>query len=216
MRRLASVSDRHPTGDLTRATGCGPGTPGRRERTISESRHVAREPAELALPHPTHHLLHRLELLQERIDILRGHAAPRRDAGTPRAIDDRRVPPFLGRHRADDRLHPIDLVVVDLRVANLLGYTGKHREDVLERPHLAYLTHLVEEVVEGQLTLAQLCLGLGHLFLVEGRLRLLDERHHVAHPEDATRHAVGVERLEIFELLPRPHEEDGLAHNLLD
>ena len=51
--------------------------------------------------------------------------------------------------------------------------------------------------------------------LVEGRLGLLDEREHVAHAEDAARHAVGVERLEVVELLAGAGEEDRLADHLL-
>ena len=46
-------------------------------------------------------------------------------------------------------------------------------------------------------------------------LGLLDEREHVAHAEDAARHAVGVERLEVVELLAGTREEDRLADDLL-
>ena len=53
------------------------------------------------------------------------------------------------------------------------------------------------------------------LLLVERRLGLLDERHHVAHAEDAARHAVGVERLEVLELLAGAGEEDRLADHFL-
>ena len=51
--------------------------------------------------------------------------------------------------------------------------------------------------------------------VVEGRLGLLDEREHVAHAEDAARHAVGVERLEVVELLAGTGEEDRLADDFL-
>ncbi len=58
-------------------------------------------------------------------------------------------------------------------------------------------------------------LGLALLVLLEGRFDLLDERQHVAHAEDAARHAVGVERLELVELLAGTREEDRLADDLL-
>ena len=82
------------------------------------------------------------------------------------------------------------------RVAQLLGHAGEHPDDVLDRAHLAHLAHLVEEVVEGELPLAQLLLRLHRLIGVERGLGLLDEREHVAHAEDAAREPVGVERLE--------------------
>ena len=50
---------------------------------------------------------------------------------------------------------------------------------------------------------------------VVGRLGLLDQREHVAHAEDAARHPVGVERLEVLELLAGPGEEDRLADHFL-
>ena len=50
---------------------------------------------------------------------------------------------------------------------------------------------------------------------VVGRLGLLDEREHVTHAEDAARHAVGVERLEVLELLTGTGEEDRLADHFL-
>jgi hypothetical protein len=43
----------------------------------------------------------------------------------------------------------------------------------------------------------------GGLVLVELRLGLLDERQDVAHAEDALAHPVGVEALEVAELLAR-------------
>ena len=82
-------------------------------------------------------------------------------------------------------------------------------------PILLHLAHLVEEVLERELALAQLLLGLRRLLLVEGRLGLLDQREHVAHAEDAAGHAVGVERLELVELLAGTGEEDRLADDLL-
>ncbi len=53
--------------------------------------------------------------------------------------------------------------------------------------------------------------GAALLVFFEGRLDLLDEREHVAHAEDAARHPVGMERLELVELLAGTGEENRLA-----
>ena len=49
------------------------------------------------------------------------------------------------------------------------------------------------------------------IVLVELALGLLDQAHHVAHAEDPLRHAVGVEALELVELLAGGGEQDRLA-----
>jgi hypothetical protein len=87
---------------------------------------------------------------------------------------------------------------------------GQHPDHVLDRAHLLDLLHLVEKVLERERAFAQDLLGLGLLRVVERGLGLLDERHHVAHAEDAARHAVGMERLELVELLAGTREQIGL------
>ena len=47
-------------------------------------------------------------------------------------------------------------------------------------------------------------------------LGLLDEGHHVAHAEDAARHPLGVEDVEVLELLAGRREQDRLAGDLPD
>ena len=96
-----------------------------------------------------------------------------------------------------------------------LGMPGSIFDDVLERAHLADLAHLVEEVLERELALAQLLGRLLGLLGVEGGLGLLDQREHVAHAEDAAGHPVGMERLEVLELLAGTDEQDRLADDLL-
>ena len=65
-----------------------------------------------------------------------------------------------------------------------LAEAGQHPEQAADRPHAADLLHLVEEVVEPELLLADLALELGRLVGVDRLLGLLDERQHVAHAED--------------------------------
>ena len=64
--------------------------------------------------------------------------------------------------------------------------------------------------------LEHLLLGLDRLVGVVDGLGLLDQREHVAHAEDAARHAVGMERLERVELLADAGEEDRQARDFLD
>ena len=75
---------------------------------------------------------------------------------------------------------------------------------------------LIEEVVETELLLADLALELGRLLVVVGGLGLLDQRHHIAHPEDPLGHPVGMEALELVELLAGGGEQDRLAGDRLD
>ena len=91
-----------------------------------------------------------------------------------------------------------------------------HLEQVPERPHAAHLLHLVEEVVERELLLADLALELLRLALVHLALGLLDERHDVAHAEYPLGHPIGVEALEVRQLLARRGEQDRLARDGLD
>ena len=68
-----------------------------------------------------------------------------------------------------------------------------------------------EEVVERERVGRELLGDLRRLVLVEGLLRLLDEGEDVAEVEDAARHAVGVERLEVVEALTGGREHDRAA-----
>ena len=54
------------------------------------------------------------------------------------------------------------------------------------------------------------------LVLLDRRLGLLDQRQHVAHAEDPRGHPVGMEDLELVELLADRDELDRLAGDRLD
>ena len=74
-----------------------------------------------------------------------------------------------------------------------------------------------EEVLEGEVLLGEeLARHLVGLALVERLLGLLDEGEHVAHVEDAAGHPVGVEDLEVGDLLTGRGEHDRLAGDLGD
>src|SRR5579862_5712402 len=107
---------------------------------------------------------------------------------------------LLRRHRQDDGLEPVKLALVDLDPPELLPHARDHPEQGLQRAETPDLAQLVEEVIESELLPAQLALELRRLRLVVGPLGLLDQRHHVPHPEDPLRHAVGMEALELVKL----------------
>src|SRR5699024_10273613 len=112
------------------------------------ARHAA---AGHAAPHRLHHLLGLLDPLEQLVDLLHGGAGAAGDAVAARAVDDLGVVALLGRHRADDRLDPADLALVEVvqRFA-VLAHVRQHAEHLLDAAHVLELLHLVEEVVEGE------------------------------------------------------------------
>ena len=91
-----------------------------------------------------------------------------------------------GGHRLDDRGDPVEVAVVDLCQRLLhLPHARKQAEQRGDGAHLLDLLHLLQEVLEVEVLAAlQLRHGLVGLVGVEVLLRLLDERHDVAHAED--------------------------------
>ena len=74
---------------------------------------------------------------------------------------------------------------------------------------------MAQKVVQRQL-LRALFGDLFNFFAVEGLLRLFDKRHHVAHAQNAARHAVGMKWLNIGKLLAGTAELNGLADHGFD
>ena len=99
------------------------------------------------------------------------------------------------------------------RVLHLTG-AGQHAQQVADRAHLADRQHLLEEVLQRELAGADLRGGGLGLLGVEDLLGLLDEAQHVAHAEDAAGHPVGVEDVEVLELLAGGREQDRHAGDL--
>ena len=89
-------------------------------------------------------------------------AAMRRRRDPLRTVGSRRS---WRRHRADDRLGPPEVAAVD-RILGFLGHAAHardHAHELADRAHLLDLLELVEEVLEGELGLAELLLELGGL-----------------------------------------------------
>src|SRR4051794_1801341 len=190
---------------------------GKRRERLAGLAHHGLQVRHAALADLLHDLAHLAELLDELVDRLDVRARPLGDPQAPRALDQLGPAALLGRHREDDRLDAVELTLVHLHVLELLAAEpGDHPEDRGQRAHLADLPQLLEEVLERELVAAQLALELLGLVLVELRLGLLDERQDIAHAQDPLGHAVGVEALELVELLADRREEDRLAGDRLD
>src|SRR5207248_7158806 len=145
----------------------------RRRRTLAAPREL-RQVRHLSLRQRAHHLLHLAELLHELVHRAHVRSGPLSDAAAAGTVEDRRVGPLLLRHRRDDRLNAVELAVVDLQATQLAAEAGDHLQQAAHGPHAANLVQLLEEVVEGELLLADLAFELLRLLLVELALRLLD------------------------------------------
>ena len=93
----------------------------------------------------------------------------------------------------------------------MLGHARNHAEQRLHRTELAHLLQLIEEIIQAKGALGDLLGGLAGLLLVELLLSLLDERHDVAHVEDARCHTIRVEDLEVLQTLASGSEQNRLA-----
>src|SRR3954447_14537514 len=111
------------------ATGWNPPSCARERRNSLALPHELAEVGHLALREAPHHLAHLVELLDQLIDLLDGHARPLGDPHAPRALDHLGVTPLVRRHREDDRLHAVELALVDLHLRQLVaGQPGDHLE----------------------------------------------------------------------------------------
>src|SRR5438093_12906768 len=141
-----------------------------------------------------HEALHLAELLDQAVDLGQRGARARCDPSPAGPVDDGGLAAFVPCHRPDDRLGPFELAAVD-RVLGVLrdaAHARDHRHELPDRAHLLDLLQLLEEVLEGELGLAQLLLELLRLRRVDGLLGALDERQDVAHAQDPAGEAVGM------------------------
>ena len=127
-----------------------------------------------------------------------------------------RVAPLLERHRADDALHALELLLLLHQFLGLdLVAARQHADDALQRAELFHGAHLIKKIFEGELPLAHLLLetlGFIHVHHFGGAFH---ETDHVAHAEDARSHALGMERLEVLRLFPHANELDRPARDRL-
>src|SRR5207253_85812 len=72
-------------------------------------------------PDLLHQLLHLLELTEQRVHLLHRGAAALGDPAAPAAVDGVRPAALVRGHALDDRLDPVELLLVDLGPAQLRG-----------------------------------------------------------------------------------------------
>ncbi|MCY1219796.1 hypothetical protein D9M72_317860 [compost metagenome] len=156
-------------------------------------------------------------LLDEAADVLHLGAGAQRDAALARTTDHFRITALGGRHRVDDRLHLLELLLGGgLGVAHLRQVDAtEHRQLVHQAAEAAHVLHLLQLVAEVFKVKALAFLDLLREFLgllaVHVLLGLFDQAEHVTHAEDARSDAVGVEGIEGFGLLAHAKELDRLA-----
>jgi hypothetical protein len=111
---------------------------------------------------------------------------------------------------------PVELALVEVvDLVAELPHAREHPEQLGHRAHLADGLHLGQEVLEGEVVAGLELRGhLRGLLGVERLLGLLDQREHVAHAEDARGHPVGVEDVEVVELLAVAGEHHLAAGDL--
>ena len=113
----------------------------------------------------------------------------------------------------DHAFESIELLVVDVDVLERASNAGQETKQLLHRPHAAQRLHLREEVVHGELALREFRGHFLGFFVADFFACLLDECDHIAHAEDAARHALRAELIERIELLAGSEELDRCARH---
>ena len=121
---------------------------------------------------------------------------------------------LLPRHRIDHRDLALDDLVVDPGRRDLvlhLGNAGHHAHQPADAAHIRHLQQLLAHVGEVELALAHPLGGARGLFGVDIRRRAFDQRHHVAHAEDAAGDAAGMKIFQRVGLFAGADQLDRLA-----
>ena len=93
---------------------------------------------------------------------------------------------------------------------------GKHVHELFERAHFADLAKLIAKIFEREFFFAELAFELERGFLVNGLLGAFDQRHDVAHAENARDDALGIETFERVVFFAEADELYGRAGNFAD
>src|SRR5207249_12259456 len=86
------------------------------------------------------------------------------------------------------------------------AHARDHLHEIADRTHALHLLQRRVKILERESRLEELLRLLLSRLAIDGLLRLLDEREHIAHPEDALREPIGMEDLECVELLADAEE----------
>ena len=156
-------------------------------------------------------------LLDQPPNVLHLSTGAHGDTALARTADNFRIATFGRRHRVDDRLHLLELLLGrHLRAAHLRQIDTTHGRQLVHQAaqatHILHLLQLIAEVFEVEaFTLLQLLRQLVGFFLVQGLLGLLDQAEHVTHAENPRGNPVRMEGFERIALLTHAEELDRLA-----
>ena len=160
-----------------------------------------------------HHLPHLAELFQQGVDLGDRGAAAGCDALATGSLDDFRTGTLFRRHREHDGLDVLHALFVEVDSFEFVSHTGHHAENTGHSAHLVHHAHLGEEVVKIERSLFHLLRHAERLLFVDRFSGSLNETHHIAHPKDASRHAIGNKGFEVGKLFPDTNKLDGLIGN---
>ena len=154
-------------------------------------------------------------MLHQPVDVLNLHAGPSGNAATARTVDQAGHPALPGRHGVDNRHLPPHLLVGVLRRHGAVCHLRRQLiHEGAQPPHAADLLQLgaqigqIKALARGDLT--GQTLGLTDLDIA---LYAFDQRHDIAHAEDALRHALGIEQLQSLAFLTHAEKNDGFARH---
>ena len=139
-------------------------------------------------------------MLDERVDIFDFGATTSGDASFAAGVGQQiRVATFFGCHRKNNRFDALDLALVHrifkfLHLAHLLANARNHAEDLLQRAKFPHRIHRAQKILEIEGAFSHLLFHfLGFVFIID-LFGAFDQRHHVAHAQNALGKAVGMKR----------------------
>jgi len=160
-----------------------------------------------------HHALHLPELRKEIVDLHHRRARASGNAPLATGIDHAWVVALAGRHRVDDGLDHLHLLIGDVgrHVCSQLRHARNHVQQLADRSHLFELLELISKILQVKLTLDQLLAHLEGLLLVHDVLSLFDGRKDVPQAQDAARQAIGMKDLQGVSLFAHAQVLDRYA-----
>mmetsp|Transcript_549 Transcript_549/g.1632 ORF Transcript_549/g.1632 Transcript_549/m.1632 type:complete len:344 (-) Transcript_549:541-1572(-) len=138
-------------------------------------------------------------------------ARPNLGIGWPRVEIDLAIELLVGHgvHNDAELLEALGLLVLPVLRHQIVRHAGDHPHHLVERAHPHDVLELRVHVPEGELSLGHLLpQGVLRVVVVEA-LHLLDEAADVAVSQQLSDEALGVEGLEVIEVLPGAQKDDG-------
>ena len=154
-----------------------------------------------------------VELFYESVHLY--DAAPRAfgNAVFAATIEQRRIFALGWCHRLNDGFDADKGVVVDIDIFQGFAHARNHRGDIFQVAHLFYLLQLPHEIVEIEPIFGNFFGNSARFGFVVLLLCAFDERHNVAHAENAVGHALRVKQVDSLHLFARPDKFYRFVHH---